>query len=155
MDYHYIAEDFTVELPIADYIARYRNAERIARYCQDCENYGQSWSCPPFNFNVTEYLTRYETALLIATKITPEMPGIPISEAKHLIRPERQRLEQQWKSGTADGRSPMSGRVFTVRKGIARAPKASPAAIRSWYGLRSKPAGSILRVRPPNCSASS
>lgn len=92
---HYIAEDFTAELPVADYIARFRDAGRIARYCQDCSNYGQSWGCPPFNFNEAEYLTRYETALIIATKITPKKPGIPISEAKHLIRPERQRLERR------------------------------------------------------------
>ena len=41
-----------------------------------------------------EYVTRYGTALLVATRITPEEPGLPASEAGRLILPERQRLER-------------------------------------------------------------
>ena len=42
-----------------------------------------------------EYVTRYGTALLVATRITPEEPGLPVSEAGRLILPERQRLERR------------------------------------------------------------
>lgn len=91
----YTAEDFTVELPADDYIARFRDAERIGGYCRSCPGYGRSWGCPPFGFDMKTYLGGYATALLIATKIIPAMPGAPLSAAKRLIRPERQRLEQR------------------------------------------------------------
>ena len=91
----YRAEDFSVTIPVADYIARFRDAERFEGCCRTCPNYGRSWGCPPFDFDVEEYLTRYSRALLIATKIVPEQGGLPIAEAKRLIHPERQRLERR------------------------------------------------------------
>ena len=53
----YLARDFVVTLPAADYIARFRDADRIAGYCRTCPNYGQSWGCPPFDFDAEEYLS--------------------------------------------------------------------------------------------------
>ena len=67
--------------------------ERVGGYCRECGNYGRSWGCPPFGFDVDEYLAGYASALLVATKIVPETRGIPISESGRLIRPERLRLE--------------------------------------------------------------
>ena len=78
----YRAEDFSVTIPVADYIARFRDAERFEGCCRTCPNYGRSWGCPPFDFDVEEYLTRYSRALLIATKIVPE----PVSYT-HLTLP--------------------------------------------------------------------
>ena len=91
----YTARDFTAELPAAEYIARFRDAERIGGYCRECPNFGRSWGCPPFGFDVEEYLSGYASALLVATKIVPEEPGIPLSEARRLILPERRRLESR------------------------------------------------------------
>ena len=67
----YTARDYTASLPVADFIARFRDAERIAGYCRACPNYGRSWACPPFDFDLEEYLSGYATALIVATKITP------------------------------------------------------------------------------------
>ena len=91
----YTARDFSAELPAADYIARFRDAERIGDYCRACPNYGRSWGCPPFGFSVGRYLSGYATALLTVTKIVPQKQGLPSSEAGRLILPERRRLEQQ------------------------------------------------------------
>lgn len=91
----YTAEDFTAELPVADYIARYRDAERFIGYCRECPNFGHSWGCPPFGDDVERQLRRYRTALLVATKITPSESGRPLSDAAGLIRPERMRLERR------------------------------------------------------------
>jgi len=93
--FRYTARDFTAELPAAAYVARFRDAERVGGYCRECGNYGRSWGCPPFGFDMEEYVTRYGTALLVATRITPEEPGLPVSEAGRLILPERQRLERR------------------------------------------------------------
>ena len=91
--YRYRAEDSAVELPAADYVARFRDAQRIAEYCRACPSYGSSWGCPPFGFSVEEYLSGYATALVVATKIVPEQEGLPLSEAGRLMRPERKRIE--------------------------------------------------------------
>ena len=146
--FRYTARDFTAELPAAAYVARFRDAERVGGYCRECGNYGRSWGCPPFGFDMEEYVTRYGTALLVATRITPEEPGLPVSEAGRLILPERQRLERR----LLEMERQYGGRSFP--KGVARAPKAGPAAIRNWCGRRSKPAGSTWHARPPNCSES-
>ena len=89
------ALDFTATLPAADFIARFRDPERIAAYCRACSNYGRSWACPPFGFDMDDYLAGYRTALIIATKITPSNPGLPFREAGRLFRPERVRHESR------------------------------------------------------------
>ena len=96
MEFHpcYTAEDFTASLPVSDYIARFRDVERIGNYCLACPNYGRSWACPPFEFNVEEYLSGYRTALIFATKVTPLQSGMLISETERLLRPERVRHER-------------------------------------------------------------
>ena len=91
----YMTRDFSAELPAADYIARFRDAERIGGYCLSCPNYGRSWGCPPFGFSIGRYLSGDATALLTATKIVPEKQGLPLSEAQRLILPERRRLERR------------------------------------------------------------
>ena len=89
----YRAEDFTVILPVTDYVARFRDAERFAACCRACPNYGRSWGCPPFAKDPAETFADYRTALLVATKIIPETSDLPLQEAGRPIRPERIRLE--------------------------------------------------------------
>ena len=60
--FRYTARDFTAELPAAAYVARFRDAERVGGYCRECGNYGRSWGCPPFGFDMEEYVTRYGAA---------------------------------------------------------------------------------------------
>ena len=91
--FRYTAEDHCAALPVADYIARFRDAKRFLECCRACRNYGCSWGCPPFGYDVGAYLSQYTSALIIATKITPAEQHVPMSEAGRLIRPERQRLE--------------------------------------------------------------
>lgn len=90
---NYSAEDFTATLPAADYIACFRDAERFLGCCRACPNFGCSWGCPPFDYDVAELLGGYRSVLLIATKITPSTSGLPLSASQALIRPERLRLE--------------------------------------------------------------
>ena len=93
--FRYTAEDHCAALPVADYIARFRDAKRFLECCRACRNYGCSWGCPPFGYDVGAYLSQYTSALIIATKITPAEQHVPMSEAGRLIRPERQRLERR------------------------------------------------------------
>ena len=86
--FRYTAEDHCAALPVADYIARFRDAKRFLECCRACRNYGCSWGCPPFGYDVGAYLSQYTSALIIATKITPAEQHVPMSEAGRMIRPE-------------------------------------------------------------------
>lgn len=83
----YTAEEFAVELPAAEYAARFRDAERIAAYCRRCPNYGRSWGCPPFAKDPAEEWLRYGTALLVAAKITPCEEGLPPRRGREAAPP--------------------------------------------------------------------
>ena len=156
--YRYRAEDSAVELPAADYIARFRDAQRIAEYCRACPSYGSSWGCPPFGFSVEEYLSGYVTALVVATKIVPEQEGLPLSEAGRLMRPERKRIEARlldMERRIGAVRSPMSAPVSIARKAVVPVPTGIRAVIPIGCVLRSKRADSTSAARHANFSASS
>ena len=57
------------EIKLADYVAGYRQAEQFIAYCKACRRYGACWSCPPFAFDTGDYLSPYEMACIIGTKI--------------------------------------------------------------------------------------
>lgn len=91
----YSVENFTADISVDDYIERFRDERRFIGFCRECPNYGNSWGCPPFDFDTTEILRRYKNVHLIATKITPVDKTIPLDRSQELIRPERIRLERQ------------------------------------------------------------
>lgn len=117
----YTTEEFTATCPVSECIARYRDAERIGGYCRSCPQYGRSWGCPPFDFDVTEYLERYSTALIVATRILPRKADLPIAYAQALIRPERQRLERH----LLDMEQLYGGRSFAYAGSCLYCPKGS------------------------------
>lgn len=94
-NFAYKVENFTADIPVADYMAGYRDAPHFMKLCQKCPNYGKSWGCPPFDFDTEAVLRQYNQAHIIATKITPEANDIPISESQKLMIPERIRLERE------------------------------------------------------------
>ena len=92
----YIAEDFTATIPVADYMAHYRDAEKFIGPCRQCRRYNTCWACPPFAFDVDQYLSHYELALIIGTKITPLYPEKitdTISYGNELMETERKRTD--------------------------------------------------------------
>lgn len=93
--YRYVARDFFRNLSVEEYISEYRNAEVFAGYCMECPNYGKSWGCPPFDFDIEERLRQYDNVLLVVTQIYPSDSGLPINASRELIRPERIRLERR------------------------------------------------------------
>lgn len=115
------AQDYTVSLPAAEYIAVYRDARRFGACCRACPNYGRSWACPPFDFDMDDYLSGYRTALIIATKITPVSRDLPLSEAERLLRPERQWHERL----LLDLEARYGGRAFAYTGTCLYCPKGS------------------------------
>ena len=74
----YITENFTTNISVDEYILRFRDEKRFVEFCKQCPNYGNSWGCPPFDFDTGEFLRQYKYAYLMATKIVPIEKGIPI-----------------------------------------------------------------------------
>lgn len=82
------------EVLAGEYIRGYRDAVRIEGYCKACRQFGKSWGCPPFDRDITAELMSYSSIRLLATKVSPTMPEIPISEVQQFLRPERLRAER-------------------------------------------------------------
>ncbi len=90
----YTVKDFTVSLPVDEYISRFRDEECFIKRCKECDNYGCSWAGPPFDFEIEARLRQYDRVLLIATKLVLARPDIPLKEVFRFIRPERVRLDR-------------------------------------------------------------
>ncbi|MFV0506021.1 MAG: DUF2284 domain-containing protein [Bacteroidales bacterium] len=87
-------ESYLSTLPTKTYISEFRDAERVGGYCKACDNYGKTWACPPFNFDVNKLLHRYSDALIIATKVRPQENNIPFSESGHLLLSVRRQIQK-------------------------------------------------------------
>ena len=70
--YPYTAEYFTASLPVADYMARFRDVPRFLECCRQCRNFGKSWACPPYDYDVDGTIAGYESAFFVAVKIKPD-----------------------------------------------------------------------------------
>ena len=91
----YSVKDFFRNLSVEEFIYKYRNADVFAKYCVECNNYGKSWGCPPFDFDIEERLRQYDNVLLVVTQIYPSDADLSINVSQELIRPERIRLERR------------------------------------------------------------
>ena len=49
-------------LGVDEYISRFRDEKRFVEFCKQCPNYGNSWGCPPFDFDTGEFLVIIENA---------------------------------------------------------------------------------------------
>ena len=92
--YAYKSEISEAHIGAEEYINNFRDPERFMEYCRQCPMYGKTWACPPYGFDIEEYLHGYRFATIIMAKITPAEKGIPIAETGRLLLPERIRLER-------------------------------------------------------------
>ena len=91
----YTAQDRWLKMPMAEYIAGYRDFARVRGFCRECGRYGNCWACPPYDSDETALLEGYATISLLATVITPS-EGVTLTPetADRIIRRERQRLDR-------------------------------------------------------------
>lgn len=91
----YTVEEFTADIPVDEYIGRFRDEERFMELCKMCPNFGNSWGCPPFDFDTEDFLLQYRHAHLMAARITPFDEDIPVESTQTFILPERIRIEKR------------------------------------------------------------
>lgn len=91
----YSVQEHWVEMPMAEYIAGYRDFGRVRGYCSECSRYGNCWACPPYDFDETVLLKGYTDISLLATKIVPTEGMVLTPEtADKIIHRERERLDR-------------------------------------------------------------
>lgn len=93
----------------AEYVARYRDAERFLALCRECPNFGRSWACPPFDIDIEKVLRAYRTVTFHAVRIEPLTKELPVSAARDVMRPHRVEFERR----LLDIERSEGGRVFT------------------------------------------
>lgn len=93
MTFTYKVKDYITTLTVEEYMRGFRDSERFMQYCKECPNYGKVWVCPPFMHDISAELCHYSYVLLLATRITPDRDGIPLSDINRFFRPERLRIE--------------------------------------------------------------
>ena len=61
-----------------NYIESYRETEKFYSFCEQCRNFGKTYACPPFDFDVDSYIKNFEDVFVVGTKIVFD------AETKHL-----------------------------------------------------------------------
>lgn len=72
-------ERFEAEVDAREYIALYRDAERIGKFCKKCGNYGKRRCCPPFDFDPAEVIGKYRRVRIMGFKVSPSEQGLQIA----------------------------------------------------------------------------
>ncbi len=65
----YVLETSYTIINMEEYINSYFDMKKFHELCSKCDKYGTLWSCPPYNFNVGDYINKYKYAYIICTKI--------------------------------------------------------------------------------------
>lgn len=65
----YTLKIYETKIPVQRLIADFQNKEYFLRFCKECVNYNARWSCPALDFDVNEYLSKFQFAHLISAKI--------------------------------------------------------------------------------------
>lgn len=68
--FQYETEPLENQISASDYVRDYVDVPRFLECCRACPNYGNKWSCPPYDFNPLDLWAEYKTLRLFGTKIT-------------------------------------------------------------------------------------
>lgn len=57
------------EITVEELLSDYYDGDYFEGLCRKCHNYGNVWSCPPYNFSKRGFLERFEKLRVIGTRI--------------------------------------------------------------------------------------
>ena len=97
----YTATRFEAAIDVQDFIRDYIDVEAFLACCRECPNYGQLWTCPPYDFDPLNVWRRYDTLQVYGYQVTcrkeadePEL--LAVHEAvKQRIQEELSVMESQ------------------------------------------------------------
>lgn len=67
----YTVERREAEVSVTDYLREFVDVPKFLGFCQECENFGRRWACPPFDFDPMDVWKKYRTLHIAAKIITP------------------------------------------------------------------------------------
>ena len=83
----------TADISASQYISQFRDVDKFIGFCRQCGNYGNSWLCPPFDYDIDEKLRPW-TKVHVAG-VTVDVAGKhQLSEAMVLLQPARIELSR-------------------------------------------------------------
>ena len=97
----YTTEKYSSDISIDEYIDKYVNVAEFLEYCKACPNYGNVWSCPPYDFNPDDFWHRFSRLHLEAVKInfdpdtTADESMIIMAEVKEQMSIELYEMEKK------------------------------------------------------------
>lgn len=81
------------ELDVPDYVRGYHRPGMCMAACRQCSRYGRSWTCPPFDYEPLDRISRYGRVRLVACAVSVP-PGTPVQDAETILHAPKLRLEQ-------------------------------------------------------------
>ena len=103
----YRTEKKECTVKVSEYIENYVNVEEFLEYCKSCPNYGNVWSCPPYDFSPEDYWKEFSSLYLTARKIifdkevSQEECGDILLEVKGEMSRELYEMEEQFPGSVA------------------------------------------------------
>ena len=88
---HITIERLDAVVPVGEYVKVCVDIPKFLGYCKECPNYGNRWSCPPFQKDPMTIWSQYETLRLNAY-ILPSGPGQDIPAALDNLKTAKDRM---------------------------------------------------------------
>lgn len=86
-------EIITAEISARDYISGCRDVEKFIGFCRECPNYGRSWLCPPFDYDIEARLGPWTRVHIAGISIDVDGQR-PVSKAMEVLQPARIELSR-------------------------------------------------------------
>ena len=83
-------EHLTGALPMSEMLEKYVDVEKFLGYCAACPRCGQTWSCPPYDFDPAAVWPQYAAVTLYAVQVFPESEeakGAALAAPEMFLRP--------------------------------------------------------------------
>ena len=119
-------EHLTGALPMSEMLEKYVDVEKFLGYCAACPRCGQTWSCPPYDFDPAAVWPQYAAVTLYAVQVFPESEeakAAAFADPEMFLRPYRRAFDallEERERGNV--RFPSPGRRALPRVRAMRAP---------------------------------
>ena len=89
-------EHLTGALPMSEMLEKYVDVEKFLGYCAACPRCGQTWSCPPYDFDPAAVWPQYAAVTLYAVQVFPESEeakAAALADPEMFLRPYRRAFD--------------------------------------------------------------
>lgn len=91
----YSLERYSADTDAEAYIRDFRRADYFLSFCQQCQNYGRRYGCPPFDYNPLSLIGDFHKVRIIGVKIIPDSKQLPLEAVNDLMEPITKDLNEE------------------------------------------------------------